>query len=234
MARLRTVIATAATTIALTPAPASAATVSLDEIERPDGSRVLKLFVNAAQSYGEVNRLEVVIGPGNLVRATDVARLEAEGKCGYETPARTAVLCPGNPALPVDAATVDLGGGDDRLVVSTYGGASPTLSVQSGPGNDVVTAGPGADTLYGSAGDDVLAGGPGADTVFGQGGNDRLYGGAGNDRLEGGLGHDRLFGGLGNDFLLGALGDDLLFGGPGVDRTVGGEGRDRADGRPLP
>lgn len=229
----RTVIATAAAGLALAAAPAGAATVALDEIERPDGTKVAKLFVNATTTY-EVNHIEVLIGPGNQVRVADGARLTAEGRCQYETPARTSVTCAGDVAVPIDLATIELGGGDDRLVVRTYGGATPSLSIQSGPGNDTVTAGPGADTLYDSAGNDVLAGGPGDDTAFGQGGNDRLYGGAGDDRLEGGLGHDRLFGGLGNDYLLGALGNDALFSGPGRDRTVGGEGRDRADGRPLP
>lgn len=219
--------------LSLCAAPAAASTVSMEEIERPDGSKVGKLSINADRSFAEVNRIEVVFGAGNHVRVTDSAGINAEGGCNHQGPARTVVVCDGKDGVAFDAPDIDLGGGDDRLVVNPTGGAAPSMSIESGAGNDVVVAGSGDDSLYDEGGADTLAGGAGNDGVFGQDGDDRLFGGPGNDRLEGGFGNDRLFGGLGDDFLVGGPGNDLLYTGPGSDRAIGGGGHDRADGRRL-
>ncbi|MEA2707405.1 MAG: hypothetical protein QOF78_6 [Phycisphaerales bacterium] len=84
---------------------------------------------------------------------------------------------------------VDMGSGDDRILVSTN--ARTPVAVLGGGGNDriVVTGGPA--TLLGGNGHDVLIGeGRYSMTFSGGRGNDRLFGSAGPDHFIGGAGSD--------------------------------------------
>ncbi|MBL4645600.1 MAG: hypothetical protein JKY99_03985, partial [Rhizobiales bacterium] len=104
--------------------------------------------------------------------------------------------------------------------------------LNSGSGDDDVSAssddntvnlGAGDDWVYGWGGNDTLNGDDGDDYIFGHSGNDVLNGGAGNDVLTGGTGHDELYGGSGNDNLhiddddFDANGDLIVEGGDGDD-----------------
>ena len=64
---------------------------------------------------------------------------------------------------PTDRLTINGRGGDDLLSASTVGDPVIALTLDGGPG---------ADVLFGGDGDDVLIGGPGFDDVQGRKGND--------------------------------------------------------------
>jgi Ca2+-binding RTX toxin-like protein len=97
---------------------------------------------------------------------------------------------------PVDSIVASLGGGDDRLAVRGGVPSTVPVTVDGGPGADLIRGGPGGDILYG--GDDQdrdrLSGGDGNDALFGinilhprqNSGAATLLGGAGNDLLVGG------------------------------------------------
>lgn len=215
---------------ALAAAPAMASEVTLEQIESPNGTVTGKLFFTAPR-LGEVNRVTITFAPFNEIRISDSAGIQAAGRCEYPNPAsRTTVACDGKDFVRFDPGFINLGSGSDRLTVRGIG-VRPTLTIESGIGNDVVSGGPGVDSLLDLAGSDTLRGNGGNDTIFGQIGNDRVYGGAGNDRVEGGRGNDRVYGGLGNDFLLAGPGNDYILGGPGRDRILAGAGVNFVDGR---
>ena len=107
---------------------------------------------------------------------------------------------------------INLGDGDDRLLVETFGVVAPeytppgspvdvTLQIDGGPGDDRLQGGGLNESIDGRAGADVVRGGPGRDNL-----------GAGEDAdadvLEGGPGWDEL--GLGG-------GPDVADGGEGAD-----------------
>ena len=84
--------------------------------------------------------------------------------------------------------------------------------VISASGSDVmINSGAGDDTVTGSANSDDISGGEGDDTLFGEGGHDILLGGAGDDVIYGGAGDDTIRAEEGNDTLFGGAGDDLIF-----------------------
>lgn len=64
------------------------------------------------------------------------------------------------------------------------------LSIDAGPGNDVIEGGSGADQIYGGEGNDVIDGASNGDA---------LYGGDGDDTLKAGFGDDDFYGGTGID-----------------------------------
>jgi len=110
---------------------------------------------------------------------------------------------------------IDGQAGDDLLAAT---GASLSVMVSGGDGDDV---------LRGSAFDDTLQGGAGNDVIVGLGGNDVLRGDGGNDSLRGSGGKDELIGGPGNDDLRGqGTTGDTLDGGDGNDTLDGGAGND--------
>ena len=88
------------------------------------------------------------------------------------------------PTAAVSTIVVDLGAGDDMLLIAG------TLTQPT-----------------------VVMGGSGNDTVIGGGGPTVFVGGLGNDRLIGGRGRNILIGGTGSDVLIGGGGQDILIGG---------------------
>jgi len=157
------------------------------------------------------------------------------GVCWQEGPA--SVYCRRD-APKIKSVIASLGGGDDSFL------ADKSLRV-------TVDGGPGGDMIFGGAKDDVLIGGPGRDDLTGDAGDDRLRGGPGSDSLYGDkwrdavffrpyskpAGRDRIDGGAGNDTIQGGAGSDAMIGGPGSDtfennrdrardRMAGGRGRD--------
>ena len=97
--------------------------------------------------------------------------------------------------------TIDLGGGDDSLVIADAQGREGTRvgagagddEIQGGPGGELIEAGEGADRLLGGEGSDGLVGGfPGRDLISGQGSGDLLAaaGACVGGLLRGGPGRD--------------------------------------------
>jgi Ca2+-binding RTX toxin-like protein len=97
-------------------------------------------------------------------------------------------------AAPLRGGIVDLGGGRDRVVLSSAG--PNEVAVRN---TEFVTGGARADAIAALSARNVA--------FSGQGGDDTLTGGAGNDVLAGGAGEDLLIGGLGADRFLFRAGD---------------------------
>lgn len=164
----------------------------------------------------------------------------------------------GNDTLTVgDLAGTEVGNGG---VVATLGdgadsldatGATSTLNVDGGAGDDTLTSGAGNDTLTGGAGTDLLdltgagvaatvdlaagtatTANTGTDTLSGienvttDTGADSLTGDDNDNTFSSGAGADTLVGGGGNDFLNAEDGNDSLIGGDGDDTLDGGAGTD--------
>jgi Ca2+-binding RTX toxin-like protein len=122
---------------------------------------------------------------------------------------------------------VDLGGGDDRLLVDLasrdwdgggpYDGSLTTVWAGGGAGDDVIEA---RDVRL------VATGGSGRDTIIGGGRDDAINGGPGADRLFGGAGADLFIqhrGEVEGDVILdfsGSSGDRIRFEGFGEDGSV--------------
>ena len=239
--------------LALGPATASAATVSLtpaSQGERP-ARAVWRLDVVAGPR--ERNRVRVTTGVAARVRDPG-APLTAGPGC--RPTAAGAVRC--RPSAPASRTAIalraDLGDRDDVLRLD--GRRVDSARVRGGAGADRVAGGRGADTLVG---------GPGRDALGGAGGDDRLDGGRGDDAIDGGAGRDRLTyagsaapvaldlragtgtGGRGGErdavrgieWVVGGPGDDdlrcppvrcALQGGAGGDRLLGNGADDALDG----
>ena len=116
-----------------------------------------------------------------------------------------------HPVLSMGAwerSRIDLGGGDDTLVVE----ASQPMVLEAGAGNDRISLGPATHaSVMGMDGDDTLA----------TAGSAILEGGAGNDQLSAGAASS-LSGGAGTDQLAGSPQNDVLVdtGDPGTRDTV--------------
>ncbi len=61
--------------------------------------------------------------------------------------------------------------GDDAVIATDLQAGLIALTVDGGPGNDVLIGSAGADVLLGGEGDDILNGGPGLDQLDGGPGN---------------------------------------------------------------
>jgi Ca2+-binding RTX toxin-like protein len=127
---------------------------------------------------------------------------------------------------------VDTGDGNDTITA----GSNP-LTANAGDGNDTLTGSPGNDTLEGGDGDDTINGLAGDDTLYGReccgnsdDGDDTINGGDGNDELFGQVGNDNLNGDAGEDFVAGGPDDDALNGGADNDDLAGGPGEDVMNG----
>ena len=116
----------------------------------------------------------------------------------------------------------------DKLIVKVKAkGGDDTLSALGGGAFTGVLLSVKRLSMNGGPGDDVLTGGPFRDLLSGDAGNDRMFGGRGRDQISVGPGRDLAMGGKGPDLIVnhssvGGIPDDLapdrVFGGPGDDR----------------
>ncbi|HSU53741.1 MAG TPA: hypothetical protein VLT36_06755 [Candidatus Dormibacteraeota bacterium] len=67
----------------------------------------------------------------------------------------------------LDSLIVDLLDGNDVCTAAELQAGMINLTINGGPGADLIIGSPGADTLLGGEGDDILIGGPGLDILDG-------------------------------------------------------------------
>ena len=82
-----------------------------------------------------------------------------------------------------DRLTVNMHGGDDVVDAAGVLAGAIQLTLDGGPGGDVLIGGEGNDVLLGGPGDDVLIGGPGIDTLDGGGDDDVIIQLVGDDTV---------------------------------------------------
>lgn len=175
-----------------------------------------------AQQQGRL----VVVAQGNVVAESsvpisEIRQIQILGSNGADTIDASALTRSMFVTMP--SLSIQSGNGNDTVL---GGSGLPTL-VDAGDGDDSVRGFFGDDTFIGGAGNDVLDGSSGRDVLRGLAGNDSLIGQSGDDLLIGGAGRDSLLGGLGNDVAQGQGGSgDFVDGGPGNDTLSGGEGND--------
>jgi len=209
------------------------------------------LAVTAAP--GERNDLVVSQQTDASVLLTDPgAAMTPSGTCVSAGPSAVRCTAPAGGGI-IERMTVDLGDGDDRLVVR-HATPTPTtkpitgigtrlgFTADGGPGDDDLTAGEDFDRLDAGEGNDALHAGSASASLDGGPGDDRFdgqdgvwTGGPGNDvltatgrsgvSLAGGPGDDRLTGADGRDGLQGDGGRDVLVAGAGDDALNDGDGR---------
>ena len=166
----------------------------------------------ATQTLGADGLLHIVLNPGH----DRVRVLQHPGTATID------VIVRREPFRQHEGVTaVRIEGLTGRDVMYLGGNLTVPVTMEGGPGRDV---------LIGAHGDDRLDGGLGNDFIDGAGGNDTLVGGAHNDTITGGDGNDAIDGGAGRDNLSGGAGDDVLSGGSGVDVIDGGAGDDTIAG----
>lgn len=209
----RAALAISAVVLAVLPASAAAATISLTS---PNG-----LVYQAAP--GEVNALALTSMNWPLPFVEYAAPLTVGPGCVPGTP----VLC-GNPGGPFGTGIhVTLGDRADVATVNSYFGGT---TMNAGSGDDDVVAGGFDATASGEAGDDTIRLAADSGTFgFGGPGDDRLTGGSGayDVELDGGPGRDLLVpngrpynyahGGPGRDSLVSLGGATRLYGENGSD-----------------
>ena len=195
--RRSTILAAALVAFALAPAAASAGTITYD------GDTLVLTAGPGADSitFGgeQAGLLSIADAAPYSFPAERCTQLDPQYAIQCELPARI---------------HVDLGDGDDRVVIDHMVQGNPVVEVLGGPGADELKAIDGNTRL-------TLDGGAGADVLRSEGGSDVLRGGAGDDELIGGAGGDVLEGGDGDDTLsgdvCGAPAPDVLDGGTGFD-----------------
>ena len=248
----------AAGALAMTAAPAGAAsTVSYNP----------SAFGSSFNIAGEANDDQITIavsdntvtisdvGTGGITTAdADCANVAGTVQCPLDPPDPAA---PADPTAPVLFSSAQLLAGNDTINAA---GAGFNISVDGGPGEDILTGGPEIDSLSGGNDNDQLFGGDGDDdlngggTQFTTGGNDLLDGQGGFDSATfgrmpavnvslNGLPDDgfpgveadnaiaeRINGGSGDDTLTGDANGNFLDGNDGNDLLTGLEGNDTLDG----
>ena len=145
----------------------------------------------------EANEIHIWLTPDGRSYVIDsIVPLEVGGTiCENPPGVSNELVCQ---APRVGSFVVNAEAGDDKIRVSST--VSLPVTIQGGPGRD------------------LLVGGSGPDSLFGDSGPDRLVGHRGDDELVGGPGGDTLFGGPGDDVLRGGPGKDILAGGPGQNK----------------
>ncbi|SDQ47083.1 Effector protein [Pseudomonas grimontii] len=112
------------------------------------------------------------------------------------------------------------GAGDDRVL-----SAAKNASLDTGPGNDFISAINGRCHIEAGEGDDEVHGYQDIHmTVYGGPGNDDISGGRGSSYIDGGTGNDHIVGGAGHNILIGAGGNDRIKAGPGSNVIYTGDG----------
>jgi Ca2+-binding RTX toxin-like protein len=209
-------------------------------------------FAGTATIDGSTARFDAAAGDGDWISVsagpTGAVFSDANGRtviagAGCSQNGREAD-CPG-----VTGVVVALGDLDDKATVA--GDATLPVTLEGGPGNDILTEGGGPDTLDGGEGDDWLIADnnsqPDSDSLVGGPGEDRAIYSQRNEPLtislddvanDGQTGeHDNVHsdveivdGGYEDDTLTGSAGDDELIGGAGDDTLYGLGGDDVLDG----
>jgi Ca2+-binding RTX toxin-like protein len=178
--------ALAAGLLAITSAPANAATVAT--------------FSNGTLTvFGDANS-------NNITVSRDAAgKLLVNGG---------AVTVTGGTPTVANTALIQVFGqaGNDVVTISETNGALPKAHLFGGGDNDVLTGGSGADQLFGQSGNDSLLGKGGFDFLFGGDNNDTLTGGDADDQVFGQSGDDRMIWNPGDDTDLneGGAGSDTV------------------------
>jgi hypothetical protein len=201
---------------------------------------VLPAAAGAATIGYEGDALVLRAAPGEANDITlsgeDAPRLSISDGTTYTFPAdrceqsdpQYAIRCD----LPASATVrLELGDGDDRLVVNHTVPKGLVVVADGGAGRDDLKAIDDAarNTFSGGDGDDVLRSEGGGDTLRGGAGNDQLLGNGGADVLEGGDGSDKLTGDA-----CGTPAADVLDGGAGYDTlTDWGDCGPGSDRRPV-
>ena len=90
-------------------------------------------------------------------------------------------------------------GGNDTLTMVETSGALPKANLFGSAGNDFITGGSGADQLWGQVGNDTILGKGGFDLLFGGSENDTLTGGDADDQVFAQSGDDRMIWNPGDD-----------------------------------
>lgn len=141
-------------------------------------------YDEASETFSLTARKGVAIGPG----------------CFHATGSALTISCPANG--PGRWLMVDLGPGNDSLLVegslesvgsTRFAGGFGNDTIKGGPEDNLIESGPGADHLYGGDGADGLVGGlPGPTFLYGEGSGDLLAAGGGcaGGALVGGPGRD--------------------------------------------
>jgi Ca2+-binding RTX toxin-like protein len=141
-------------------------------------------YDEARESFSVTAKKGVALGPG----------------CFHALGSATTVTCPANG--PGRWLMVDLGPGNDSLVVegsleavgsTRFAGGFGNDRIKGGPEDNLIESGPGADKLYGGDGADGLVGGlPGPTFLYGEGSGDLLAAGGGcaGGAIVGGPGKD--------------------------------------------
>jgi hypothetical protein len=225
--------------LALAPAAARAAVITARaDCDRYNGCSY-QAVVRAQPS--EANDLTVRVLHGQPVFSDPGVVMQAGDNCISEGDHVVSCLA--------DVTSVRVLAGDRDDVIDASGYRYP-VTIDGGPGNDILSGGPSRDELRGGQGVDEVHGGPGPDeisfadattpvrvdlrsqtaTVAGHlerfDGIESAVGGSGDDVLIGNAHSNGLAGGLGDDQLFGRAGDDTLTAGRGTDVLRGGRGDD--------
>lgn len=182
---------------------ASAALVAVPGAAFAGEARVVGKQPTFKASAGEANRVTVArTGSKTFTIEDRGAPVIAGTGCTAISANKARCIAPGKrSATP---GPVNLGDGDDT---ATTRGASVSVLLDGGVGNDRLSAGSGSSPLLaGGPGDDILTGGELDDLIFGEAGYDQ--GEAGDDLIDGRGGDDQLDGGLGSDVMVGGAGED--------------------------
>ncbi|MGN6725325.1 MAG: calcium-binding protein, partial [Tepidisphaeraceae bacterium] len=146
-----------------------------------------------------------------------IAAIDGENHLSLTSPLGAVVVLNGSAGRNF----LDTGNGDDTITAG-YGHDN----IRTFGGNDVISKLAGIGNIDAGDGNDSVRGGAGPETILGGAGNDTLRGNGGNDWIVAGAGNDALFGNGGDDTLLASAGDDTLIGGDGADHLDGGKGAD--------
>lgn len=245
MGRLpRTVAATAvalvAATLAMGPAPVSAAGGGLATASGE--------HLQYTAAAGDANDIAVTFSLSYWVgdflhtyaNIDDNATIRAGSGCSYLSPNdHTIVQC--HLVVPrYGSSMATIRGGDRNDIIRNHAAIHlGVVRMYGGPGDDriygdvhldLLWGDAGNDRLYGGRGMDGVYGGPGKDLMYGGGQYDTMYGNTGNDTMDGGTDIDYMYGGSGVDIMSGRTGNDVMNGGGGNDTMYGNEDRDNLDG----
>jgi hypothetical protein len=212
------------------PAPAGAATVHVDPGLHGAGHGIY------AAGDGEANRVAIEFeGRGRNFTVSDPGATIVAGDGCESIDAHTAHCVappreyPGLPPAPeelrwIRKMTVTLGDMDDRFTSSAY--VIDGVTVDGGPGDDVLRGRGSVDRLDGAGGRDRLFGGENDDTLIdGDRGSDHLDGGNSHDDF---LSYEHRAAGVSVDLGRGRSGEgDAL---AGLEGVIGGAGDDRIRG----